>query len=315
MSKNTVLLTGSSGFIGSSIVRYLADSGLQLIPTSRRNVDTLSAELDLRVYHLDLAGNIANSLKDLPKADTLVHCATPNDIASRNDDGGLHLGVTCTYQLFESAVRLGIKRLIYFSTLQVYGTELEGNINECSPVKLETPYALNHFLGEEVCRHFAHKHGIDVVILRPSNVYGVPSVSTFNRFTLVPMCFVRCVAEKGMLELKSSGMQVRNFVSTFEVASAVEGLLGSFPSGFNVINIVSTWHPRILDVSRMVRDVWQSCYNVEIPIQILSDQPSKTIPFNATSAELTPRLSSRESQQSMLDVIAELAHHPQFAKS
>ena len=63
----------------------------------------------------------------------LVHCATANDIVSKNDGAGVSLSVNGTINILNAAVRASISKVIYFSTAQVYGTELVGRINEKPP--------------------------------------------------------------------------------------------------------------------------------------------------------------------------------------
>jgi UDP-glucose 4-epimerase len=306
MTHGKVLVTGASGFIGSAIVKHLARSGVPVLATARRQCGLLAQELSMPVYELDVMGDLVPTDNLFAEADTLVHCATPNDIQSSADDGGFPLGVTGTYRLLEYAAHLGVRRVIYLSTLQVYGRELEGAVSEATPVRCENPYGLNHYLGEEVCRLAALRHNIDVVSLRPSNVYGVPSVSTVERTTLVPMCFVKNALATGAVELRSSGLQRRNFVSTDEVAEIISVLIDDFPQGYNVINAVSGWHASIIDVVRMVQTVWKDTNDKNLDLRILSAEPTAGNAFTVTSGFVTPRRTLLQSQHHMNRVIQDL---------
>lgn len=306
MSGGRILVTGASGFIGSAVVRHLLSTERPVTATARRATDTLTRELGTPVLPLDITSDLQAQAAAFEGADTLVHCATPNDIQSRAKDGGMTLAVTGTFRLIEEAVRRGVTRVVYLSTLQVYGTELQGYVDESTPVRCESPYALNHYLGEEVCRLAAHRHGIDVVALRPSNVYGVPSVSTVTRSTLVPMCFIKDALTNGAVELRSSGRQRRNFVSTDEVAENIGALLGTFPEGYCVVNAVSAWHECIVDIARMVEAVWHTTRNDRIDLRILSDAPAEPNDFTVTSTMLAPRLTKDQSRSRMAGVIGNL---------
>ena len=222
LNNDNILVTGSSGFIGSAVVKNLIESGKLVRPTSRRSIEKLTNEFGLPVTRFDVIEDIESKNEVLQGVKTLIHCATPNDIQSREADGGMPLAVFGTFRLIEEAIRYGIKRIIFLSTLQVYGTELTGIVNELSPINCESTYGLNHYLGEEICRLAARLHGIDIVVLRPSNVYGVPCVSTVSRSTLVPMCFISEAFNKGSLTIRSSGLQRRNFVSLYEVSKIIE---------------------------------------------------------------------------------------------
>ena len=55
-----------------------------------------------------------------------------------------------TKKILDAAVKAKIKNVIFFSTIQVYGTNLKGNINENSPTNCKNSYSLNHLYGEEL---------------------------------------------------------------------------------------------------------------------------------------------------------------------
>lgn len=302
MMTGRVLVTGASGFIGSQLVRRLLADGTPVTATARRRTDQLSGELGTPVTPLDVMGE----LPSFDGVETVVHCASPNDIHSRADDGALPLAVTGTRRLIDHAVRHGVKRLVFLSTLQVYGTELNGPIDEDTPVCCESVYGLNHFLGEEVCRFAARTADIDIVALRPSNVYGVPSVSTVDRATLVPMCFVKEALQTGAVELRSSGRQRRNFVSTIEVADRIAALLSDFPAGYTILNAVSAWDASIVEIAGMVEDAWNRQKDTPLDIRVLSDQPIEGNRFTVTSRHVPPLLTPEESRTRMAEVIDSL---------
>jgi len=294
-----VLVTGASGFIGSALVRRLVQNDASVTATARGRLDVLTAELGVTVSHLDV-------MQELPSFDgigTVVHCASPNDIMSRESDGAIPLAVMGTKRLLEHAAKHGVKRFIFLSTIQVFGTELSGTVDEATPVNCETLYGLNHYLGEEVCRFYAQTTDMDVVVLRPSNVYGVPTVSTVDRWTLVPMCFVREGAETGSVKLRSSGKQVRNFVSMDEVVDVICHVLAGFPAGFSIVNAASAWRSTIAEVAAMVGDVWQREAGKALDIQILSDQPENPGTFDYVSRVVPPILTPAESHKRMIQVI------------
>lgn len=306
MNTAGVLVTGASGFIGSALVRNLLAAGMPVTASARRSTDKLTEELGTEVLPLDIMGDLQAQGAAFDGIDTLVHCATPNDIQSRAEDGGLNLAVTGTFRLVEEAVRRGISKVIYLSTLQVYGTELQGKVDEGTPVRCESAYGLNHYLGEEVCHLAARRHGIDIVALRPSNVYGVPSVSTVERSSLVPICFVKDALATGAIELRSSGRQQRNFVSTDEVSAVIGDVLADFPKGYTHVNAVSHWHASIVHVAQMLQEVWEEVRKERIELRIQSNSPIAGNEFTVTSKVIAPRLMCEQSQMRMIEVLRNL---------
>lgn len=297
-----VLITGASGYLGSRLARRLADDGVPLRATARRQCGVVADQLAIPVEQLDVMG----ALPSFEGVETLVHCATPNDIDSSAEDAGLPLAVLGTRRLLDHAVAAGVRRVVFLSTLQVYGTELAGEITEETPPRLEKPYGLNHLLGEEVCRYFATAHGLDVVALRPSNVFGVPLVSTVDRWTLVPMCFVRDAMRDDALTLRSSGRQVRNFVSTAEVADLIARLIANFPSGYSIVNAASNWNTTVHEIATMVQEAWQTAFGRPLRLTLLSDEPARSNFFTVASRYEKHRPTPEQSRGHMAETIAGL---------
>lgn len=277
-----VLVTGSSGYIGSRVVRHLVNAGHDVIATSRKPSSSLTLELGVDVYELDVLHPRA-AWKKATRVDCLIHCATANDILSKDFRAGIDLSVSGTWQMLEFAKVMKISHVLFFSTFQIYGTELNGTISEATPVNCESVYGLNHWFGEEACRLFSKQHGLAISILRPSNVYGVPIVSSVNRDTLVPMCFVREALESGAVTLRSSGKQRRNFVSTAEVADACVHLIKKPHCGFQIFNICSDLLASMKEIACLVGEVYEGQFQKKMDIKILSDQPEQGNHFFAES--------------------------------
>jgi len=302
MADEKVLVTGASGFIGSACILRLKQAGIPMVATTRSPSPKLEMELGIPVSRL-------NVMEELPVFDgvhTVIHAATPNDIRSKEADGAIPLAVMGTHNLIDHAAKSGVKRFIFLSTIQVYGTELFGEVDETTPQRCETLYGLNHYLGEEVCRHYALSKGMDVVILRPSNVYGVPLVSTVDRWTLVPMCFVKEAQEEGSITLRSSGKQMRNFVSLDEVTDVILRVLQDFPKGYTIINAGSHWHCSILEVAQMVAEKSKEKEHREIAIRIMSKVPEIANKFCYQSDRFPSSFSVQESRHHMKTVIKNL---------
>jgi UDP-glucose 4-epimerase len=266
-----IYVSGVSGFIGSAIARYLKKLGYDQVGLSRSSQDKLKNELKIEVEYFNLN---EPSTMNFRNADVLIHCATANDIVSLDSNKGLQQSVLGTNNILNAAYNAGIKKCIFFSTAQVYGQELNGTINEKSEVVLHNSYSMNHFLGEQVCKHFVDKYGMDICIVRPSNVVGAPRVSTVNRDTLVPICFVNEAFTKKQIILRSSGRQIRNFITLNEIAQAIPILLNTFRSGYTVLNLGSNLNLSILNMAEIVQDRFQEVRSEQIKIVKNNDNPA-----------------------------------------
>jgi UDP-glucose 4-epimerase len=302
-----VFVTGAAGFLGSAIAQELAAAGHQVTAAVRPS----RLQEGLTVPGCLMAAWDALQPPDaLPPCDAVVHCATSNDILSRDFGAGIDLSVKGTYHLLQRAKAAGVTRFIFLSTIQVHGTELEGIITEDSPINCETPYALNHYLGEETCRMFAKSWPeAEIILLRPSNVYGVPSLPSVNRSTLVPMCFVKQALEEGKITLRSSGKQTRNFVSTQEVAQICQNLLTQPQKpGVRPVLAVSAWHASILEVAEWTAKTLGDGHGKTNKLEIQGSSPESGNCFIAQSKELPALITHQTSADRMLMVIEQLFH-------
>ena len=302
-----VLITGASGFIGSRLAIRAAQAGHDVIATARHNSSALEAALGRTVQVLDVlaAGTAMRSFE----ADAIFHCATANDVLSRDFTAGLDLSVNGTRNVLEMAVKNGIRNVIFFSTLQVYGAELEGIITEATQPRCESPYGLNHLLGEEVCRYYANKHGLNTALIRAANVYGVPDARSVERSTLVPMCFVKTALQGRGIVLQSSGKQRRNFVSTDEIADVCLHLLEDFPQGAQIINAGSNWLASIHEIAQMVAATHRHRTDDHVGIEIRSSQPECENQFRLESRLALLRPPVEDSRTRMSEVISRLFDH------
>lgn len=303
MNNPTVLITGASGFIGSAIAKYLIDQGINTIATARRSdTDSLSSELGCECHFLDITTLDEKCSEILQSTDVLVHCATANDIASRESDGGLSLSVEGTHRILYKSLCVGVKRVIFLSTVQVYGTELNGDIMEGSPVKCESLYSLNHYLAEEVCRYYTEVHGMNISVLRIANVYGIPCASTVDRRSLVPFCFIDDVVQSDTISLRTSGMQMRNFISLQEVSKLVHYISLRQLQGFNIVNASSNLYLSIKQIAEIVRLEFTNLTARPVDLRILSTQPTEPNRFKLYSKH-SDILFTKEQSFAMFDKV------------
>ena len=86
---------------------------------------------------------------------------------------------------------------------------------------------------------YSNNSKLNVVIIRPSNIYGVPVVSTVKRNTLVPKCFIDDAILKKSIIINSSGKQLRNYVSLSQLSDKIIKIIKNFPPNYSVINVGS----------------------------------------------------------------------------
>jgi UDP-glucose 4-epimerase len=228
-----LLVTGGLGYVGGRLIRALrrAAPAREIRLLTRRPPDRRPAwAREVAVVEGNL-GDAAALAPALDGIETVVHLAALNEVDSqRYPARAVEVTVGGTARLIEAACRAGVRRLLYLSTIHVYGRLDAGPIAEDLLPRPVHPYAITHLAAEEFVLAEARKGTMGAVVFRLSNGYGCPADPLVDRWTLVFLDLCRQAARGDRLTLTSSGRAHRDFVSLEDVARAVEMALG-WPEG------------------------------------------------------------------------------------
>jgi len=165
----SVLVTGGSGFVGSAVVRALNARGERPRCLVRRASDRRNLQgLDVEVVEGDLTD--ATSLEvALAGCEGLFHVAADYRIWVRDPGAMEQVNVTGTRLLMEAALRQGVRRIVYTSSVAVLGRSSDG-----LPADEETAgiYKRSKFLAEAEVRRLQREEGLPAVIVNPSTPIG-----------------------------------------------------------------------------------------------------------------------------------------------
>ncbi|HUR65059.1 MAG TPA: NAD(P)-dependent oxidoreductase [Chitinophagaceae bacterium] len=274
-----VLVTGANGFIGSYLSHFLLKKEYTVIAAARKfhpSTKELLAGAQLVTMDVLDVEQLANlSLS----ADHIIHTATANDIISKDTAAGIKLSAVGTKNVLDFAIRNNIPRCMVFSTLQVYGTELSGTIDEDSPTLFQNDYGLNHLYAEMIAEMYSRQGKVNCVSVRPSNVYGRLLTKSFDRWSLVPGCFCKEARESGTITIRSSGKQMRNFVNLENLSRGVESILTHFPGRYECYNLASSQGLTMKEMAEKVKQVYEKKTGNKVKINITGAEPAATNHF------------------------------------
>lgn len=280
-----VLITGASGYIGSHAAGCLRDRGHEVTASARRITRELVQALPgCRLETLDVM-DIPSDFRG--EWDCILHTATANDILSRDFEAGVGLSTFGTRNVLELSKRCGAPHVVFLSTLQVYGAELSGVIDEDADPDPVSDYGLNHAFGEQVCRLESNRSGLRTTVIRPANVYGCPASRTVDRWTLVPTCFVREALAEGTITIRSSGRQRRDFVSLRQVSEACAAVIESSGEGYSVRNIANGETHSVVEAARWTADAFERSGLPCPEVRVLGEEPREGNVFEVKSS-ITP---------------------------
>jgi UDP-glucose 4-epimerase len=226
--KQSILLTGGLGYVGGRVAEWLArDPNFEIFVTSRDPESALLPDwcpID-HCIRLDLL--IDEDFREVCKnMDVVIHFAALNEIDSARDpERALLINSLGTEKLVRSAVSSGVKRFIYFSTAHIYRSPLEGTITETTLPRPVHPYAITHRTAEDFVLAASREGKIQGIVLRLSNSIGAPINANVDRWSLISNDLCRQVITSKEIRLKSSGIQVRDFIALSDVARAVTHMI------------------------------------------------------------------------------------------
>ena len=171
----TTLVTGATGFLGSALARELLKDGRTPKLLVRKNSDTRNIDdLDCEVAYGDLQDR--DSLKSaLTGCQTLYHTAAYYSLWSQDKKLIYDINVQGTRNILESALEMGVEKIVYTSTVGCIGLSGDGtpaNENQpMNPATLCNDYKLSKYEAEQVA-HELFGRGLPVIIVNPSTPIG-----------------------------------------------------------------------------------------------------------------------------------------------
>jgi UDP-glucose 4-epimerase len=169
---------------------------------------------------VDLASDDGRLAKALDGVTAVVHLAGANEVtAAAAPDRALTETVVAARHTAAAAIAAGVRRLVYLSTVHVYGAAITDGavLTEDTVPEPRAGYAVARLASE----HLSTAAMPDTVVLRLTNSVGAPAHPGVARWTLVANDLCRQAVTTGEVRLRTHGMQWRDFVPMDDVLDAV----------------------------------------------------------------------------------------------
>ena len=225
LTQQRVLVTGGAGFVGSHIVDLLLQHDVKSVVVIdnmiRGGLHNLADASDrLRVVTGDIRDRAL--LDELVRGSDIVfhQAALRITQCAAEPRHAFEVMAAATFNLLESCVAHGVKKVIAASSASIYGLAPEFPTTEgAAPYADRTLYGGFKLLNESLLRAFNDMHGLKSSALRYFNVYG-PRMDIHGRYTEVLIRWMeRIVAGKPPI-IFGDGLQTMDFIDVRDVARA-----------------------------------------------------------------------------------------------
>ena len=243
-SHRKILITGSSGFVGKHLVAKL------------------QKENEIVKYDLQDNQNILDEktlLQKMKGVDLVIHLAAfisateswekPLEYFKNNTLG--------TATVTNCAIKAGVKKIIFFSSA-------------AAVAKPMTPYGVSKINAEKIL--LLYKDKINVVIVRPENIYGPGQKEAYG---YVIHNFIKAVKSGNPIKIYGDGKQTRDFIYVDDVVNTVEKLAGMEIKSGTIISLGTGIETKIIDLARAVMKVLGK--KTEIEFLPKRDEPFKSV--------------------------------------
>jgi len=246
-STKRYLVTGSAGFIGSSVTDVLLAAGHEVV-----GVDNFDPFYDTSLKRSNMAGHLESDRFRLAEIDicdpdalraavegecfdAIIHFAAKAGVrpSIENPVAYQEVNVRGTQNMLELTRTLGVKQFVFASSSSVYGVNPNVPWQESDTVlRPISPYASTKVSGELLGHVYAHLYGIRFVALRFFTVYGPR-----QRPDLAINKFCRLILEGAPIPVFGDGSTRRDYTYVDDIVSGVVAAAAYTGSSYEIINL------------------------------------------------------------------------------
>jgi GDP-L-fucose synthase len=218
--KRKILILGSSGMVGSSLIRRVKKKNYKIFCPKKK-------EVDLRKYN-----QIYKYLKDC-RPDVIVNCAAMvGGVYSNNTKPAqfIYNNLTIQTNVIHAAYKANIKKLIFLGSSCIYPRSSRQPIKEDYLLsgyleKTNEPYAIAKIAGIKMCESYRKEYGCNFVSVMPTNLYGYNDNFDLTNSHVMPALirkfFEAKEGNKKEIEIWGTGSPKREFLFVDDLADAI----------------------------------------------------------------------------------------------
>ena len=220
---NHTIVTGGSGFIGSSLVRALLaqKQRVHVIDNlSSGKLDNLEEVADQITVHEYDIGDYKRVAPVIAGAQRVFHLAAIASVPKSIEDPerSHDTNANGTFNVLRASVEGKVGRVIFAASSAAYGDSPELPKTEAMPLRPKSPYASQKVLGEHYMKNFADCFGLQTVSLRFFNVFG-PRQDPTSPYSGVLSIFMSNLLSRRSPVIFGDGNHSRDFIFVDDVVN------------------------------------------------------------------------------------------------
>ncbi|HTM63725.1 MAG TPA: GDP-L-fucose synthase [Gammaproteobacteria bacterium] len=251
--QSKILITGSTGMVGSALVRQLLNKDLRLLTPTHADLDLRNQE-DVFEYFVDQKPDYVFHLAAIVGG---IHANNTYPAKFIYDNSQMHCNV------IEAAHRSHVKKLLFPGSACTYPKMAPQPIHESDFLNgliepTNIAYAAAKINGIIMCQAYARQHQMNVVIPMPTNAYGVGDNFNPEASHVIPALMKRFheakIQQLPEVILWGSGTPLREFIYVDDLADALIFLMNNHQS-HEIINVGTMQEITIADLAHEIAAV------------------------------------------------------------
>lgn len=272
---NTILITGSTGMIGSAVLRRLKQTNATLLTPSHNELDCRDQAKVLDYFKTH-------------RPDQVFHLAAiVGGIHANNTYPGKFIfdNTQMHCNVIDAAYQAGVKKFLFPGSACTYPKMAPQPIPESAFLDgliepTNVAYAAAKINGIIMCQAYRRQYGFNAIVPMPTNAYGVGDNFNPEASHVIPALMKRFYEAKmnqtPVVTLWGSGTPMREFIYTDDLADALVFLMDNY-NELDIINVGSGQEISIADLARVIAEVVGYEGRIELDVSKPDGAPRKCL--------------------------------------
>jgi len=221
IKKEIFLVTGGCGFIGSHIVDKLIEDQKEVVVLDNLSTGTLkNLNHSAIFYHGDASDKVlVNQIFQQHKFDYVIHQASKinTNVIEEDPFHDLNSSVISTINLSQNCIKHKVKKIIFASSVAVYGRGKVFPASESSEINPIYSYGISKHTAEAYLKYFSRYYELNFEILRYSNVYG-PRQPIFGEVGVIAI-YTDKITKNEPLVIFGNGKNLRDYIYISDIVN------------------------------------------------------------------------------------------------